>query len=78
MSHLVPLGHLYAIDSVVGLTLLSALFVKPTLLAMAGLTIVLVRRAVSPGPEIPGSPTDRGLAAGPPHTPVVSLRKDPA
>ena len=46
VSHLVPLCALYAIDSVVGLTLLSALFAKPTMLAMAGLTIVTVRRAV--------------------------------
>ncbi|MZD09872.1 DUF3159 domain-containing protein [Streptomyces sp. SID5785] len=46
LSHLVLLGHLYAIDSLVGLTLLSALFCKPTVLAMAILTAVTVRRAV--------------------------------
>ncbi len=76
ISHLVPLGYLYAIDSVVGLTLLSALFAKPTLLAMAGLTVVVVRRAAPPGPDRPGGPPGQGSTATPSHTPAASHRKD--
>ncbi|GGQ35350.1 hypothetical protein GCM10010233_61370 [Streptomyces pseudogriseolus] len=72
-SHLVPLGYLYATDSVVGLTLLSALFAKPTLLAMAAFTVVVVRRAA---PLHPGSPPEQGATATPSRTPAAPRRKD--
>lgn len=65
--HLVPLGYLYAIDSLVGLTLLSALFCKPTMLAMAVLTAVAVRRAVRAEPVVPPAPA-----------PLVDTRTDHA
>ncbi|MEV6156817.1 hypothetical protein AB0L53_41375 [Nonomuraea sp. NPDC052129] len=48
MSHLVPLGYLYAANSLVGLTLVSALFSKPSLLAMTAFTVVVVRRVCTP------------------------------
>ncbi|MFI7149656.1 DUF3159 domain-containing protein [Nonomuraea sp. NPDC050022] len=49
VSHLVPLGYLYAANSLVGLTLVSALFSKPSLPAMAAFTVVVVRRAARRG-----------------------------
>ncbi|MEU6551933.1 DUF3159 domain-containing protein [Streptomyces sp. NPDC046915] len=59
ISHLVPLGYLYAVDSLIGLTLLSALFAKPTILAMAVFTVVAVRRAVRPHPAPAGTPLNQ-------------------
>ncbi|MFD7711591.1 DUF3159 domain-containing protein [Streptomyces sp. NPDC059785] len=86
LSHLVPLGYLYAADSVVGLTLVSALFAKPTLLAMAALTVVLVRRAVRAHPDVAGNPVGDGNPPGktfapapdpaPAPAPVAPPRKD--
>ncbi|WP_328354771.1 DUF3159 domain-containing protein [Streptomyces sp. NBC_00445] len=77
-THLVPLGYLYAIDSVVGLTLLSALFTKPTMLAMVALTAVVVRRALRPRPAMPGAPPnqDAVTAASPDRS--AAHRKDPS
>ncbi|MEU7834797.1 hypothetical protein [Nonomuraea sp. NPDC049129] len=48
VSHLVPLGYLYAANSLAGLTLVSALFSRPSLLAMTALTVVVGRRACTP------------------------------
>ncbi|MFK4547971.1 hypothetical protein RKD29_007567 [Streptomyces tendae] len=62
-THLVPLVYLYGLDSVVGLTLISAFFTKPTMLAMAVLTVVVVRRAVRPHPKAQGAPSARDMAA---------------
>ncbi|MEV2193484.1 DUF3159 domain-containing protein [Streptomyces phaeochromogenes] len=79
VSHLVPLCYLYAIDSVVGLTLASALFAKPTMLAMAGLTVVVVRRAAPPSPGHSGNPPEQAFTGAPSHEPaepVAPSRKD--
>ncbi|MFE7032676.1 alkyl sulfatase dimerization domain-containing protein [Streptomyces sp. NPDC057621] len=71
VSHLVPLCYLYAVDSVVGLTLLSALFAKPTLLLMAGFTVLAVRRGTPPGrPRQPaGARAHRGALPCPRNPP---------
>ncbi|MBZ5739140.1 DUF3159 domain-containing protein [Nocardioides mangrovi] len=45
--HVVPLVWLYAVDSVVGLTLVSSVLDKPTILLMAVASVVLTRRAAA-------------------------------
>ncbi|MEU0134103.1 DUF3159 domain-containing protein [Streptomyces sp. NPDC006296] len=76
VSHLVPLVLLYARDSVVGLTLISALFTKPTLLATAALTLLVVRRAVRRTAVRAASPAGPGPAAGPPLDRLALDRKE--
>lgn len=77
-THLVPLVYLYGMDSVVGLTLLSAAFTKPTMLAMVALTVVVVRRAVRPHPHAPGAPPAHDMAAATSADRVARHRKDPS
>jgi hypothetical protein len=76
-THLVPLGYLYAIDSVVGLTLISALFAKPTMLATVALTVVVVRRAVRHRPTVPGAPLNQDVATAASLDRSAPHRKDP-
>lgn len=47
IAHLVPLVLLYALDSLVGLTVLATVVDKPTMLAMAVITVVVTRRGVA-------------------------------
>ncbi|MFC9219247.1 DUF3159 domain-containing protein [Streptomyces hygroscopicus] len=76
LSHLLPLGYLYATGSVVELTLLSALFAKPTLLAATALTVLYLRRAAPRDPDAAGPPPGPVPANAP--APAAPHRKDPA
>ncbi|MGP3914899.1 DUF3159 domain-containing protein [Nonomuraea sp. 10N515B] len=78
VSHLVPLSSLYAANSLVGLTLVSALFCKPSLLAMAAFTVVVVRRAVPQGPYAAGAAPDHQVVAAGPEGRPAPRRKDPS
>ncbi|WP_433519416.1 DUF3159 domain-containing protein [Nonomuraea sp. CA-143628] len=78
VSHLVPLGYLYAANSLVGLTLVSALFSKPSLLAMAGFTVVVVRRAVRRDLYATGAALDHDVVTVTPEGRPAPCGKDPS
>ncbi|GAB3011437.1 hypothetical protein GCM10023080_092550 [Streptomyces pseudoechinosporeus] len=73
-THLVPLGYLYAIDSVVGLTLISAFFTKPTMLATVALTVVVVRHR----PAVPGAPPNQDAVTAASLDRIAPHGKDPS
>ncbi|MET9241956.1 hypothetical protein [Nonomuraea sp. NPDC003709] len=78
VSRLVPLGYLYAANSLVGLTLVSALFCKPSLPAMAAFTVVVVRRAVRQEPYATGAAPDHQVVAATSEGRPAPRRKDPS